>query len=95
MPETSASNPEVEPKILAQLLECVPWRTWLHYPCFSCVIVQADESRTLPDLQEGAAQRTKNFPFCSARCKLVDAGNWFEGTYRIEADLAGSIWGEN
>jgi endogenous inhibitor of DNA gyrase (YacG/DUF329 family) len=41
------------------------------------------------------AQRTKNFPFCSARCKIVHAGNWFEGTYRIKADLAGSTWGEN
>jgi len=36
----------------------------------------------------------------AARCpickqELVDAGNWFEGTYGIEADLAGSISGEN
>jgi hypothetical protein len=22
-------------------------------------------------------------------------GNWFEGTYRIEADRAGSTWGED
>jgi endogenous inhibitor of DNA gyrase (YacG/DUF329 family) len=22
-------------------------------------------------------------PFCSARCKLVDLGNWFNETYRV------------
>jgi hypothetical protein len=22
-------------------------------------------------------------PFCSARCKLVDLGNWFDESYRI------------
>lgn len=37
----------------------------------------------------------KSFPFCSSRCKLIDAGNWFEGTYRIEADRIDSTWGEN
>jgi len=30
-------------------------------------------------------QRTENpdRPFCSARCKTIDFGNWLEGTYRI------------
>jgi len=37
----------------------------------------------------------KNLPFCSARCKLVDAGNWFEGAYRVEAGQGDSRWGEN
>ncbi len=31
-------------------------------------------------------ERAKNFPFCSERCKLVDAGNWFEGSYRVETN---------
>ena len=48
-----------------------------------------------PICKKAVPKRTKNFPFCSARCKLVDAGNWFEGTYRVEADLTGSAWGEN
>ena len=48
-----------------------------------------------PICKKELAEHAKNFPFCSARCKLVDAGNWFEGTYRIEADLAGSTWGES
>lgn len=25
-------------------------------------------------------------PFCSARCKQVDLGRWFSGTYRVETD---------
>lgn len=37
--------------------------------------------------------RDKNFPFCSARCKLVDAGNWLEGAYCIEADRLAPGWG--
>jgi endogenous inhibitor of DNA gyrase (YacG/DUF329 family) len=48
-----------------------------------------------PICKRELAKRTKNFPFCSARCKLVDAGNWFEGTYRMEADLSSSTWEEN
>lgn len=23
------------------------------------------------------------FPFCSNRCRLVDLGNWFGGSYRV------------
>jgi endogenous inhibitor of DNA gyrase (YacG/DUF329 family) len=25
-------------------------------------------------------------PFCSARCKQVDLGRWFSGTYRVETN---------
>jgi endogenous inhibitor of DNA gyrase (YacG/DUF329 family) len=45
--------------------------------------------------KKALSKSSKNFPFCSARCRLVDVGNWFEGTYRMEADRAGSTWGEN
>ncbi len=24
-------------------------------------------------------------PFCSERCKLIDLGNWVEGTYRVSS----------
>jgi hypothetical protein len=48
-----------------------------------------------PICKKQLSKRTKNFPFCSARCRLVDVGNWFEGTYRMEEDSAGSTWGEN
>jgi endogenous inhibitor of DNA gyrase (YacG/DUF329 family) len=41
------------------------------------------------------AKGTKNFSFCSARCKLVDAGAWFEGTCHVEAGQGDSRWGEN
>jgi endogenous inhibitor of DNA gyrase (YacG/DUF329 family) len=48
-----------------------------------------------PICKEELAERTKNFPFCSTRCKLVDVGTWFEGGYRVEADLSGPEWGED
>lgn len=31
----------------------------------------------------GAAQGNPAFPFCSARCKLIDLGNWLDGRYRV------------
>lgn len=48
-----------------------------------------------PICKKALAERTRNFPFCSARCRLVDAGNWLEGTYRVEAGPADVAWGEN
>jgi len=36
-------------------------------------------------------------PFCSKRCKLIDLGNWLDGTYAIpgepasDEDLAGDL----
>jgi endogenous inhibitor of DNA gyrase (YacG/DUF329 family) len=41
------------------------------------------------------AERAKNFPFCSERCKLVDAGNWFEGSYRVKTNHDDFSWGES
>jgi endogenous inhibitor of DNA gyrase (YacG/DUF329 family) len=48
-----------------------------------------------PICKKELAKRTKNFPFCSSRCKLVDAGNWFEGSYRIETEPMEPDWGES
>ncbi|MBW2685791.1 MAG: DNA gyrase inhibitor YacG [Deltaproteobacteria bacterium] len=48
-----------------------------------------------PICKKELAKRATNFPFCSARCKLVDAGNWFEGAYCVEAGQGDSRWGEN
>ncbi len=47
-----------------------------------------------PICKKALEARTKNFPFCSARCKLIDAGNWLEGSYRV-ADRDDGAWGEN
>ncbi|HEX6243101.1 MAG TPA: DNA gyrase inhibitor YacG [Polyangiales bacterium] len=30
------------------------------------------------------------FPFCSARCKLADLGNWLSGRYALDAEPAPS-----
>ncbi len=48
-----------------------------------------------PICKKQVTKRTKNFPFCSARYKLVDAGAWFEGTCHVEAGQGDSRWGEN
>jgi endogenous inhibitor of DNA gyrase (YacG/DUF329 family) len=47
-----------------------------------------------PICKKQLPERTKSFPFCSARCRLVDAGNWFEGSYRVESEEAGQSWPE-
>jgi endogenous inhibitor of DNA gyrase (YacG/DUF329 family) len=36
-----------------------------------------------PICKKELSARSKNFPFCSPRCKLIDAGNWLEGAYRL------------
>ena len=28
-----------------------------------------------------------NAPFCSARCRQIDLGHWFSGTYAIPAEM--------
>ena len=38
-----------------------------------------------PAQGEAAGRReAQPFPFCSARCKLIDLGRWLGGEYRIE-----------
>jgi endogenous inhibitor of DNA gyrase (YacG/DUF329 family) len=39
--------------------------------------------KVLPDVPEDFPPR----PFCSARCKKVDLGNWFEERYRVSEPL--------
>jgi len=48
-----------------------------------------------PICKKDLAKSEKNFPFCSARCKLVDAGNWFDGNYFVEAAHPESRWKDN
>lgn len=47
-----------------------------HYTCVICgrVVQFAGE---LPEL----------YPFCTARCKLIDLGRWFNEQYTIDHDL--------
>jgi len=53
------------------------------------------KAATCPICKKELDRRTKNFPFCSARCTLVDAGSWMEGAYRVEVDRDDSARGEN
>ncbi|MEM7138954.1 MAG: DNA gyrase inhibitor YacG [Myxococcota bacterium] len=48
-----------------------------------------------PICKTQVAKRTKNFPFCSPRCKLIDAGNWLDGNYRIETAETEPSWGRD
>lgn len=45
-----------------------------------------------PTCKGQAAPRDENpaFPFCSAKCKLVDLGRWLDGSYRIAGGPASS-----
>ena len=39
-----------------------------------------------PTCREPAAWHDNSFrPFCSERCKLIDLGNWANGSYNIES----------
>ena len=52
-----------------------------------CPVCKADvETRDLP--------RGRVFPFCSARCKMVDLGKWFDGEYRISHEIRNDKEGE-
>ncbi|UJR81616.1 DNA gyrase inhibitor YacG [Sandaracinus amylolyticus] len=35
-----------------------------------------------------APDQNPTHPFCSARCKLIDLGNWLDGAYRIAGPSA-------
>jgi endogenous inhibitor of DNA gyrase (YacG/DUF329 family) len=43
-----------------------------------------------PICKKAARSRKENpaFPFCCARCKQVDLGNWFDESYRVPAEEA-------
>ncbi len=35
------------------------------------------------------------FPFCSHRCQLVDLSHWLDGDYRMPADPAEAMFGDD
>ena len=38
-----------------------------------------------PICKKAVKSADADFPFCSDRCRLIDLGNWADGTYRIPA----------
>ena len=42
---------------------------------FFCPICKSELKRKAPD-----------FPFCCERCRLIDLGNWSDGSYAIPSD---------
>ena len=49
-----------------------------------------------PTCKDEVAPRGENaaFPFCSARCRSVDLGRWFTGTYAVPGELTEREGGE-
>lgn len=39
--------------------------------------------KILPQPAEEGKEYLRYFPFCSARCKLLDLGAWFDGDYKV------------
>jgi len=42
--------------------------------------------RPVEILRRKPSSRSRFFPFCSQRCKLIDLGAWLDAEYRIGAD---------
>lgn len=52
----------------------------------------SESGSTCPICESVVGAEAATFPFCSQRCRLVDLGQWFRGSYQItrgidEADL--------
>jgi len=43
---------------------------------------------TCPICKSKVERGAKDFPFCCERCKLIDLGNWADGSYAIAAESA-------
>jgi len=39
--------------------------------------------RTFDTAEDGPPAQRRPLPFCSARCRMADLGNWLDGNYRI------------
>jgi endogenous inhibitor of DNA gyrase (YacG/DUF329 family) len=39
--------------------------------------------RVCPTCNAPLPEKSEAFPFCSAKCKLVDLGRWLDGSYRV------------
>jgi tRNA threonylcarbamoyladenosine biosynthesis protein TsaE len=49
--------------------------------------VDGHRLKTCPGCGEPVEADGEHFPFCSQRCRLVDLGRWFQGTYRVSRPL--------
>ncbi len=46
-----------------------------------------DQTRVCPSCkQRFSAANTAHAPFCTARCQMVDLGQWLQGSYAIPAE---------
>lgn len=39
------------------------------------------------EITASPGDRSRDFPFCSERCRLVDLGKWFDEEYRIPTPI--------
>ena len=45
------------------------------------------ETRPCPACGKRVGEAADNYPFCSKRCRDVDLGHWFSGSYSISRDI--------
>lgn len=45
------------------------------------------ETRPCPSCAKAVGEAAEHYPFCSVRCRDVDLGNWFSGSYAISRDI--------
>ena len=51
--------------------------------------MKASRSGRCPHCGKRAGSRSRWFPFCSERCRMVDLGKWLEGRFRIPGRKVG------
>ena len=44
-------------------------------------------SRRCPSCNAAVPEEASAFPFCSARCRMADLGNWFSGRYSVSREI--------
>ena len=44
-----------------------------------------------PICKSNVERDAEHFPFCSERCRVIDLGNWADGSYAIAAEPAGLL----
>ena len=40
-----------------------------------------------PTCKTSVVEGIKTFPFCSARCKTIDLGRWFDESYKVSRPI--------
>lgn len=50
-------------------------------------VVNPVSGRCCPSCSVSVSENGSSFPFCSARCRMADLGNWFSGRYSVSREI--------